>query len=48
MLYEVLPDPRALVAKQGGSTVQVLQIHRPLPDSVPIGHFSAGGAEVVD
>lgn len=48
MLYEVLPDPRALVAKQGGPAVQVLQIHRPLPDSIPIGHFSAGGAEVVD
>jgi protein phosphatase 1 regulatory subunit 7 len=48
MLYQVLPDPRAFVAKQGGPAVQVLQIHRPLPDSVPIGHFSAGGAEVVD
>jgi hypothetical protein len=46
MLYEILPDPRALVAKKG--TVQVLQIHRPIPESVPVGHFDAGGVEVVD
>lgn len=49
MLYGVLPDPRALVPRNNGAlTVQVLQIHRTLPDSVPIGHFSAGGVEVVD
>jgi hypothetical protein len=47
MFYEVLPDPRALAAPKTGA-VQVLQIHRPLPDTVPIGHFDPGGIEVVD
>ncbi len=47
MLYEVLPDPRALAAAKG-KAVQVLNIHRPIPESVPVGHFDAGGVEVVD
>ena len=47
MFHEVLPDPRALAAPKQGA-VQVLQIHRPLPDTVPIGHFDPGGIEVVD
>jgi hypothetical protein len=46
MFYEVLPDPRALAAPKKGA-VQVLQIHRPLPDSVSIGQFDPGGIEVV-
>ena len=28
--------------------MQVLQIHRPIPEQVPIGHFEPGGHEVVD
>ena len=36
MLYEVLPDPRA---------VQVLHIHRTIPDTVQIGHFGRGGVD---
>ena len=49
MFYEVLPDPRAIAAPEKGSlTVQTLQIHRPLPDTIPIGHFAPGGMEVVD
>ena len=34
--YEVLPDPRA---------VQVLHIHRTIPDTVQIGHFGRGGVD---
>ena len=48
MLYEVLPDPRALLAAKGTGTVQVLHIHRAIPESVPVGHFDPGGIEVVD
>jgi hypothetical protein len=48
MLYEILPDPRALVAAKGEAAVQVLHIHRPIPESVPVGHFEANGTEVVD
>jgi hypothetical protein len=49
MLYEVLPDPRMLVVpKPETLTAQVLQIHRTIPDAVPIGHFDPGGVEVVD
>jgi len=49
MFYEVLPDPRALVVpKQETLGIQVLQIHRPIPDTVHIGHFDPGGVEVVD
>src|SRR5687768_7953676 len=49
MLYEVLPDPRALVAGETEThPVQVLQIHRPIPDTVQIGHFDPGGVEVID
>ena len=49
MFYEVLPDPRALVVpKQETLAVQVLQIHRTIPDTVHIGHFDPGGVEVVD
>lgn len=46
MLFEILPDPRALVAQKGQA--QVLQIHRPIPERVPVGHFEANGLEVVD
>lgn len=38
MLYEILPDPGALAAARDDG-VQVLQIHRALPEQVPIGHF---------
>lgn len=49
MLYEVLPDPRAIPAPtHDAPAVQVLHIHRPIPDAVPIGHFDPGGIEVVD
>ena len=48
MLFEVLPDPRALVAPAQDGDVRVLQIHRPIPERVPIGHFDPGGIEVVD
>jgi len=48
MAREILPDPRPLVAAQDGDAVQVLQIHRPIPETVPIGHFDPGGIEVVD
>src|ERR671914_473529 len=50
MLYEIFPDPRALHPK-GEAAVQTLQIHRPIPERVPIGHFEhrgGGVAEVVD
>ena len=47
MLFEILPDPRAL-APSGEVSVQVLQIHRAIPERVPIGHFEPGGREVVD
>lgn len=48
MLYEILPDPRALVAAKGDGAARVLHIHRPIPDSVPVGHFTDSGTEVVD
>jgi hypothetical protein len=48
MLYEILPDPRALPAGKGSSANLVLQIHRLVPQSVPVGHFEANGTEVVD
>ena len=48
MLFEVLPDPRALISAHEKGAVQVLQIHRPIPENVPIGHFGPGGQEVVD
>lgn len=48
MLFEVLPDPRALGAPIGDSAVRVFQIHRPIPERVPIGHFEPDGTEVVD
>src|SRR5688572_5473948 len=50
MPYEILPDPRPL-QPAGESSVQTLQIHRPIPERVPIGHFEDRGgtvAEVVD
>lgn len=46
MLYEILPDPRALRPRDEAA-VQTLQIHRPIPERVPIGHFDDRG-EVVD
>jgi hypothetical protein len=46
MLFEVLPDPRAFTAPRG--ELSVLQIQRPIPERVPIGHFEAGGKEVID
>ena len=48
MLYEVLPDPRALLAAKGAGTIHVLQIHRAIPENVPVGHFEPGGVQVVD
>jgi hypothetical protein len=48
VLYEILPDPRALVTTTEAGTVQVLHIHRTIPESVPIGHFEPGGVQVVD
>ena len=48
MLYEILPDPRALVAAKGKGAVPVLHIHRPIPERVPVGHFEEGGVEVID
>lgn len=48
MLFEVLPDPRGFVAPPADGSVHVLQFHREIPDRVPIGHFEAGGREVVD
>ena len=49
MLYEVLPDPRAIPAPTNGApSVSVLHIHRPIPDTVHLGHFDPGGIEVVD
>jgi len=46
MLYEILPDPRTLVGVTG--EVQVLNIHREIPERVPVGHFRTAGVEVVD
>jgi len=48
MLFEILPDPRALVATKGEVADQVLQIHRTIPEDVPVGHFEVGGIEVID
>lgn len=48
MLYEVLPDPRPLLALKGKVASQTLQFHRPIPERVPVGHFDASGIEVVD
>jgi hypothetical protein len=48
MPREILPDPRALSAATRPEVVQVLQIHRTIPQSVQIGHFEVGGVEVVD
>lgn len=45
MLYEILPDPLALLGAKGN---QVLNIHRIIPESVPVGHFEQDGTEVVD
>jgi hypothetical protein len=48
MLFEVLPDPRPLITAEPTGDIRVLQIHRPLPERVPIGHFEPGGKEIVD
>ena len=48
MLFEILPDPRAFAAPAADGSVQVLQFHRTIPPRVPVGHFEAGGREVVD
>ena len=48
MLFEILPDPRAVTPAREADTVQVLQIHRAIPERVPVGHFEPGGREVVD
>jgi hypothetical protein len=48
VLYEILPDPRALVATKEAAAVQVLHIHRTIPESAPVGHFEPGGVQVVD
>ena len=48
MSREILPDPRALGSARGPDAVRVLQFHRAIPQSVQIGHYDAGGVEVVD
>jgi hypothetical protein len=48
VLFEILPDPRACSAPAADGSVQVLQFHRTIPPRVPVGHFEAGGREVVD
>ena len=48
MLYEILPDPRALAGGKGPLANQVLQFHRTIPESVPVGHFDDDAAEVID
>ena len=48
MLFEVLPDPRPLIAPGEADESPVLQFHREIPERVPIGHFESGGREVVD
>jgi hypothetical protein len=48
VLFEILPDPRTIPAPVTEDSVSVLQFHRPIPERVPIGHFEAGGREVVD
>ena len=48
MRFEILPDPRACVAPPADGSVHVLQFHREIPERVPVGHFEAGGREVVD
>ena len=48
MTRDILPDPRAFVGAHNGDGVEVLQIHRTIPETVRIGHFEPGGIEVVD
>lgn len=48
MLIEVLPDPRAFLTDIEALPKRVLQIHRPIPARVPVGHFEEDGTEVVD
>lgn len=49
MIYEILPDPRALMVTQpNGGAAHALHIHRLIPDEVPVGHFDARGKEIVD
>lgn len=48
MLYEILPDPRQLIDAAREGEERVLQIHRTIPDWVPVGHFEDNGTEVVD
>jgi hypothetical protein len=48
VLFEILPDPRAFAAPAADGSVRVLQFHRTIPPRVPMGHFEAGGREVVD
>jgi hypothetical protein len=47
MLYEILPDPRALVVAKAQAAVQTLHVHRAIPERVPVGHFGRGGDEGV-
>lgn len=50
MLFEILPDPRALASTNEGA-LQTLQIHRVIPERVPVGRIEqrdAGVREVVD
>ena len=47
MLYEILPDPRAIAARRSAAD-QVLQFHRTIPERVPVGHFDDNAAEIVD
>jgi hypothetical protein len=48
MFYEILPDPRAFAAAKEKGVVQVLNIHRPIPERVPVGHFDESSTEIVD
>jgi hypothetical protein len=48
VLFEILPDPRAFAPPSPDGAVQVLQFHLAIPARVPVGHFEAGGREVVD
>jgi hypothetical protein len=47
VLYEILPDPRPLLELGPQAHTQTLQIHRPIPEIVPVGHFACD-REIVD
>jgi len=50
-VHDVFPDPLAFIGAKGADALPMLNIHRPLPERVPIGHHEAGRAvvdEVID